>query len=70
MRSPSPGSPIGHELPRCARTMMRSASSRTTSFLCSTSRMVLSAPLFQRTDQIDTTGTSSTLIARGRSVEM
>ena len=45
------GSPSATSWPLCS-TMMRSASSRTTSILCSTSRMVLSV-LLQRADQVE-----------------
>src|SRR6185369_11607519 len=55
------GSPSATSWPLCS-TMMRSASSRTTSILCSTRRIVLSRALFSSRMRSRITGTSSTLI--------
>jgi hypothetical protein len=60
-RSPRPGSPSATSWPLCS-TMMRSASSRTTSILCSTSRMVLGPRALSSRIRSSTTGTSSTLM--------
>src|SRR5664279_4477419 len=57
----SAGSPSATSWPLC-RTMMRSASSRTTSILCSTSRIVLSRARLSSRIRSRITGTSSTLM--------
>ena len=51
-RSPPAGFPSATSLPLCS-TMMRSASERTTSILCSTSRMILARVLLELRDQIE-----------------
>ena len=60
-RSRSAGSPSATSWPLC-RTMIRSASSRTTSILCSTRRIVFVASLFRRWIKSRITGTSAALM--------
>src|SRR3989440_12650940 len=57
----SAGLPSATSVPLCS-TMMRSASERTTSILCSTSRMILEVSCLSCAIRSSTTGTSSTLM--------